>query len=40
MTASDKPSFEGLGIVKKKLEGFNHMASSGTPVTSEMKRNC
>ena len=29
MPASDKPSFEGLGIVKK-LEGFNHMASSGT----------
>ena len=29
--ASDKPSFEGLGIVKKKkMEGFNHMASSGT----------
>ena len=29
MPASDKPSFDGLGIVEK-WEGFNHMPSSGT----------
>ena len=41
MTASDKPSFEGLGIVKKKKNGrFQPYGFQWYSVTSEMKRNC
>ena len=40
MTASDKPSFEGLGIVKRKIGRFQPYGFQWYSVASEMKRNC